>query len=99
MLTRTVFPTKPPSVVYALWDLGRSFTEPLEMLFARAGRRAGNKRAFAKRALTMIELPRDAACPSEKAGKLRIAGDKALPLVEQSKDQFDHRDRQGHDGE
>ena len=56
MLTRTVFPRSPPSVAYALSDLGRSFLEPLESSSLGP---IGNKKAFAGPAPTTIEPLRE----------------------------------------
>ncbi len=38
MVSRTVYPTVPPQVEYALTDLGRSLSEPLRALGAWAGK-------------------------------------------------------------
>jgi DNA-binding HxlR family transcriptional regulator len=43
-VTRAVYPTKPPSVEYALSPLGRSLLEPLAMLVAWAERHHGEIR-------------------------------------------------------
>ena len=40
-ITRTVFPTKPPSVEYALTPLGRTILEPIGALIAWANRHRG----------------------------------------------------------
>jgi DNA-binding HxlR family transcriptional regulator len=65
LVTRTVFPTIPPRVDYALTPLGRSLLEPVKALGDWALKNIGK--------IEQARAEFDSACPEKKAAKIQPA--------------------------